>query len=200
MGSPQRSAAVGDRTPSKRRTVLLRPLSSLRLLHLRAVQLPDPSPFLTRLLETLANDGLVTDGWPLDHLCYRVETTACYAAMKELLSKNGRCLGEHTIGGRPIATFKLHTPFTFQGRCIDVVELPAPKNGSPYPEGWEHAEFVVDVEPKAFAARYPMLKWDLSGADKQRNADVRLSYDGFSVKFHRRALEEVIAGEEEPNR
>lgn len=199
MGSPQRSAAGGDRTPSKTRTVLLRLLSSQPAFHLRAVQLPDPSPFLTRLLKTLANDGLVTDGWPLDHLCYRVETTARYAAMKELLSKNGRCLGEHTIGGRPIATFKLHTPFTFQGRRIDLVELPAPKNGSPYPEGWEHAEFVVDEEPKAFAARLPQLNWDLSGAEKQRNADVRLNYAGFSVKFHRQALEEVIAGEEEPN-
>ena len=166
------------------------------MLHLRGVQLPDPSLFLQRLFEALAHDGIVTDGLPLDHLCYRVETTDRYTAMKALLSKNGRCLGEHTIGGRPIATYTLNTPFTFQGRSIDVVELPAPKTGSPYTEGWEHAEFVVDEEPKAFAARYPQLNWDLSGADKKSNADVRLSYDGFSVKFHRRALSEVIAAEE----
>lgn len=165
------------------------------MLHLRGVQLPDPSLFLQRLFEALAHDGIVTDGLPLDHLCYRVETTDRYTAMKALLSENGRCLGEHTIGGRPIATYTLTTPFSFQGRSIEVVELPAPKTGSPYTEGWEHAEFVVDEEPKAFAARYPQLHWDLSGADKKSNADVRLNYDGFSVKFHRQALAEVIAGE-----
>jgi len=167
------------------------------MLHLRGVQLPDPSLFLQRLFEALAHDGIVTDGLPLDHLCYRVETTDRYTAMKALLSENGRCLGEHTIGGRPIATYTLTTPFSFQGRSIEVVELPAPKTGSPYTEGWEHAEFVVDEEPKAFAARYPQLNWDLSGADKKNNADVRLNCAGFSVKFHRRALVVVIAGEEE---
>jgi len=160
------------------------------------MQLSDPSPFLCRLFAALAQDGINVDHLPLDHLCYRVETPEAFLAWKAHLANQGRSLGVHRINERPIATFKLHTPFTFQGRRIDVVELPAPKNGSPYPEGWEHAEFVVDEEPKAFAARYPQLIWDLSGADKPRNADVRLSYDGFSVKFHQRALEEVIALEQ----
>jgi hypothetical protein len=99
------------------------------------------------------------------------------------------------IGGRPIATFKLNAPFVFQGRTVHVIELPAPKDGSPYPEGWEHAEFVVAEDPRAFAARYPELPWDHSGADKPVNADVRLAYAGFSVKFHEHALEAVIAQE-----
>lgn len=163
--------------------------------HLRTVQLPDPIPFLKRLFEALEQDGIATEGLPLDHLCYRVETLERYMAWKSLLSKNGRLLGEQVIGGRPIATFKLHTPFSFGGRLIDVVELPAPKPGSPYTEGWEHAEFVAGEDPRAFAARYPALTWDHSGADKPVNADVRLGYAGFSVKFHERALEVVIAGE-----
>ena len=168
--------------------------------HLRTVQLPDHTPFLTRLFAVLEQDGIATEGLPLDHLCYRVETLERYMAWKSFLSKNGRLLGEHVISGRPIATFKLHRPFSFGNRLIDVVELPAPKPGSAYPEGWEHAEFVVGVVPRAFAARYPALPWDLSGADKSVNADVRLGYAGFSVKFHERALEVVVAleGREEP--
>lgn len=141
----------------------------------------------------LERDGIDTKGMVLDHLCYRVENLTRYAAIKELLSKNGRLIGEHLIGGRPIATFKLHAPYRYSDRRVDVVELPAPKPGSPYTEGWEHAEFVVVEEPLAFAARHPSLNWDVSGTGKETNADVRLVHDGFSVKFHRRSLEEVIA-------
>ncbi|HPF89715.1 MAG TPA: VOC family protein, partial [Flavobacteriales bacterium] len=97
-----------------------------------------------------------------------------------------------------IATFKLHAPINHQDRRIAVVELPAPKGGSPYPEGWEHVEFVVGEDPRVFAGRHPSLPWDMSGADKGSNPDVRLSYNGFSVKFHERSLEEVIAGEQGP--
>lgn len=163
---------------------------------LSRMQLPDPSPFLCRLFAALAQDGIDVDDLPLDHLCYRVETPEAFLVWQAHLATQGRTLGVHRINGRPIATFRLSRPFTFHGRRIDVVELPAPKNGSPHPEGWEHAEFVVDVEPVTFANRYPQLHWDLSGADNQRNADVRLNYGGFSVKFHRQALAEVIALEQ----
>ncbi|MBL7953266.1 MAG: VOC family protein [Flavobacteriales bacterium] len=160
------------------------------------MELPDPSIFLQKLIAAVEGDGIRTSPLVLDHVCYRVETLARYAEWKDHLSKNGKLLGEHPIGGRPIATFKLSKPFMFQGRAIDVIELPAPKDGSPYAEGYEHAEFVVADGPRAFAMRYPFLRWDLSGVDKTINADVRLGYDGFSVKFHERSLEEVIALEQ----
>lgn len=159
------------------------------------MQLPDPTPFLDRLFLALEKDGIATDGSLLDHICYRVESTERYTEWKAHLSNIGTCLGEHWIGGRPIATYRLHDPYRYQHHHIAVVELPAPKPGSPYTEGWEHAEFVVNEDPLLFAARYPKLKWDLNGALKTNNADVRLDYDGISVKFHRRSLAEVIEGE-----
>lgn len=157
------------------------------------VRLPDPTPFLQRLFAALAHDGIGTVGLELDHLCYRVADHMAYVRWCAHLSQQGGSLGEHLIGGRPISTFRMQEPFVFQDRSIHVVELPAPKPGSPYPEGWEHAEFVVAEDPQAFAARHPALAWDLSGADKTTNADVRLGYDGFSVKFHERSLEEIIS-------
>lgn len=157
--------------------------------------LPDASSFLQRVFDALLTDGVDVADLVLDHICYRVATPDRYIVWKDLLSKNGELLGEHVIGGRPIATFKLHAPIDHQDRRIAVVELPAPKGGSPYPEGWEHVEFVVDEGPRVFAARHPSLHWDLSSADKTINPDARLSYDGFSVKFHERSLEEVIAQE-----
>ncbi|HNU55805.1 MAG TPA: VOC family protein [Flavobacteriales bacterium] len=159
------------------------------------MQLPDARSFLHRVFAVLRSDGVDVSPLLLDHICYRVATAERYLHWKDLLSKNGDLLGETMIGGRPISTFKLHEPIIHLDRRITVVELPAPKEGSPYIEGWEHVEFVVGIDPRAFAARYPSLPWDMSGADKASNPDVRLSYDGFSVKFHQRSLEEVIAQE-----
>jgi len=173
--------------------------------------LPDASLFLEQIFKALSADGIDISSFELDHLCYRVGTMERYAELKRKLMEEGTLLGEHQIGGRPIASVRLHVPFTVQNRSIAVIELPAPKPGSPsrlpfdsaldrrsksYPEGYEHVEFVVDMEPNEFAARYPALDWDLSGAHKTVNADVRRNYDGFSVKFHRLTLAVVIALEE----
>lgn len=157
--------------------------------------LPDATSFLQRVFVALRTDGIDVADMVLDHICYRVATADGYTVWKDLLSKNGELLGEHLIGGRPIACFELQEHIIYLDRRIDVVELPAPKEGSPYPEGWEHVEFVVGEDPRVFAARHPSQPWDMSGADKTSNPDVRLSYDGFSVKFHERSLKEVVNGE-----
>lgn len=158
----------------------------------------DPTDLLHRLFVALRGDGIDVRAFELDHVCYRVADMGRYEALRSMLAQHGTLLSEHVIGGRPIATFRLNEPFLFEGRSIEVIELPAPKHGSDYAEGFEHAEFVVDQEPLAFAKHYPTLRWELSGASKAINADVRLNYDGFSVKFHERKLEEVIAAEKDP--
>ncbi len=156
----------------------------------------DPTDLLHHLFASLRGDGVDVSALELDHVCYRVADMGRYEALRTMLAQRGTLLGEHLIGGRPIATFSLYEPFLFEGRSIAVIELPAPKASSDYVEGFEHAEFVVGEEPLAFAQRFPRLKWDLSGASKPINADVRLNYDGFSVKFHERSLAAVIAAEE----
>lgn len=162
--------------------------------------LPDPHPFLHRLFQALEGLGISVDHLALDHLCYRVGTVERYAAMKHALAQDGTLLAETIIGGRPIATYRLNAPFVFGTRRIALVELPAPKPQSPYPEGWEHAEFVVPMDLQAFAQHFPQASWDLSDLHKPTNADVRLTFDGFSVKFHRQALDAVIADEKDTER
>jgi len=162
--------------------------------------LPDPTPFLQQLFAALQADGLKVHGMELDHLCYRVATAERYAALKSLLAQHGSLLVESMVGGRPIATYRLHRPFTYLDRLIAVVELASPKAGSTYPEGYEHVEFVVPgcrsaAELLAFTQRHPALPWDLGDLHKSTNPDVRLRYPGFSVKFHGRSLAEVIAEE-----
>ncbi len=144
--------------------------------------------------------GVEVNGLHLDHLCYRVGTTERYALLRDALCADGELLAETMIGGRPIATFRLRTPIIHDQRAIHLVELPAPKPGSPYAEGWEHAEFVVDEDLLSFTQRYPQVNWDLSDLDKPVNADVRLRLGDISMKFHRMALDEVIRREQAGDR
>ena len=149
-------------------------------------------PFLSRLFAALEQDGLEVAGYELDHLCYRVSSRERYEALKTGMADYGRVLSEKEIGGRPIATFELTSPIVFADRQIPCLEIPAPKAGSSYPEGFEHAEFVIDRPFAEFMAAYPHLDFDTKGMHKEVNPEIRLAYEGFSVKFHHHPLAYVI--------
>lgn len=154
-----------------------------------------PTEFLRTLFSALREQAVDVEGMFLDHVCYRVETVERYRELCRDLGPIAAMLGEQQIGGRPIATFRLHRPWHFHDRLVDVVEVPAPKVGSPYSEGYEHAEFVVpDLE--RFVARHGSLLWELTGMTKAHQAEARLRFGRISAKFHRRALHELIAAEQ----
>jgi predicted metalloenzyme YecM len=154
--------------------------------------LPDPTTFLLNVMAHLSADQMNVQSFELDHICYRVETEERYLALKEALKKEGMLLAESQIGGRPISTFILHEPIRFRERAIPCLELPAPKPGKAYAEGYEHVEFVIDEPFAAFMARYPHVTFDTKGMQKAVNADIRIQYPDGSVKFHHHSLEYVI--------
>lgn len=160
--------------------------------------LGSPTPFLDRLFKALETDGVDVQHYELDHICYRVATEARYSGLKEELASLGNLLGENQIGGRPIASFRLQEPIHYQEREIYVLELPAPKVGSHYPEGYEHVEFVINQPLEHFVADHPNLVFKTKGLHKAVNPDVQLQYDGFGVKFHRQSLEYVIRYQDTP--
>jgi predicted metalloenzyme YecM len=160
--------------------------------NLRLMLLPSAQPFLDHLFTRLAADQIDVQRFKLDHICYRVETEERYLALKEALKKEGTLLAESQIGGRPISTFILHEPIRFRERAIPCLELPAPKPGKAYAEGYEHVEFVIDEPFAAFMARYPHVTFDTKGMQKAVNADIRIQYPDGSVKFHHHSLEYVI--------
>lgn len=153
-------------------------------------------PFVNKLLDDLKNTGIDVSGLEMDHICFRVEHTEQYDALKSFLVRHSVLLVEHEINGRFIASYRLLEPIIIGAFSIEVLELPAPKKGSPYPMGYEHVEFVTDRSLENFLSKYPNLKWDLSGMNKQTNRDIRLRFDsGFSVKFHEQSLEKVVQAE-----
>lgn len=154
--------------------------------------LGDPTLFLGRLFAALEEAEVDVSNYELDHLCYRVETQERYKELKAQLSRLGELLSEKEVSGRPIAAFKLKEPILYKNRRIWCVELPAPKPGSPYPEGYEHAEFVIRQCFPDFIGQHPAADFDTKALSKRINPEVRLQFDGFSVKFHRQSLEYVI--------
>ncbi len=152
-----------------------------------------PSTFLALLRAHLERIGLPVADLQPDHLCYRTDTMERYRSLRDGLFAQNTLLGEHFIGGRPIATFRMAVGHPFGGHVIDVVELAAPKPDRPYAEGWEHAEFVVPEDLRCFVRRHDHLPWDLGSADKAHGGEVRLSFGTISVKFRRMPLAKAIA-------
>ncbi|KAL3761799.1 hypothetical protein ACHAWU_001315 [Discostella pseudostelligera] len=153
-----------------------------------------------------------------DHVCYRTESIEQYSRLVNALSaatNDFSLLTESLISGRPIATFKMTTPITIKTadgtRILDVIEIPSPKDGSPYQPGLEHVEFVlgdgahnspVNSEAHQIAltdwmSRYPSITWNVKALDKACNPDISTSfgiakYGTVTVKFHLIPLEDVI--------
>lgn len=158
--------------------------------------LGDVHGFLTEIFSKLEASGIDVSRYELDHLCYRVETQDQYLEMKHQLGSAGKCLGEHLIGGRPIATYKLHFPIVFEfrdrTRSIACVELPSPKSSSPYVRGLEHAEFVIDESFEEFMEKYSYLNLSIQGMEKKHHPQIQLKFGGKTVKFHHMALDKII--------
>ncbi|MCH2084275.1 MAG: VOC family protein [Saprospiraceae bacterium] len=159
--------------------------------------LKNPNHFLDQLFAALAEKGIVVETLFMDHICYRVASKKRYEELKAALLQEHQLLAESMIKGRPICTFKLSQGFEYHDRLVDVLELPSPKEGKPYEEGYEHVEFVLNENFSAFMDQYPYINFDQSGMDKPLNADIRLQLGRFVVKFHLQSLERVIEIEKE---
>lgn len=72
----------------------------------------------------------------VDHLCYRAASLPEYLALKETLARHGVLLVEGMIGGRPIATYRLHQPVCWQQVTVPCIELAAPRRAAPIRQGW----------------------------------------------------------------
>ena len=140
-----------------------------------------------------ANNVVLAPHWNIDHICYRVESIGRYVEMKSHLACFSTELIESQVNGRPIATFKLHEPLVFEGRKIDLVELPAPKPGKEVLEGFEHIEVVTDATFSDLKSLYSTCHFNESGLSKAFNKELQLSFENYAIKFHHLSLESVVS-------
>ncbi|HPI40737.1 MAG TPA: VOC family protein [Pseudobdellovibrionaceae bacterium] len=148
--------------------------------------------FLTRLYEESKELNIDLDRFTLDHLCWRVDNEIHYVKTKKTLSTLGVLLTETLVNGRPIATYKLDKPIVYKKQSIRVIECPAPKEGSNYPNGFEHAEALLDEDFTLFINQFPELKFETSRLNQKFNPELILKLPTTNLKFHTHSLERVI--------
>lgn len=128
----------------------------------------------------------------MDHLCYRVETQTRYNELLKSFGMSAILLGESEVMGRNIATFEFHDYLSADGWTVPYLELPEPKESSPYPEGLEHAELVVLGSLNRFAELHRELPFETKGMSKKLNPELGLKTEVMSVKFHEQSLGAVV--------
>ncbi|MCO4204665.1 VOC family protein [Aeromonas taiwanensis] len=149
------------------------------------------APFVCQLLTEMHTVMGASDSPVVDHLCYRAATLPEYLELKETLAAHGVLLVEGMIGGRPIATYRLHRPVSWQQVTVPCIELAAPKAGRNHQAGLEHIELVVP-SLQALVAAHPDVAFKTANMDDVRNPDVGLMLPSGQIKFHLRPLSEVI--------
>lgn len=153
----------------------------------------DHTEFLDEILEEVKSEGFdMTDFSQLDHICYRTSSMENYDDKKNELENVARLLGETTVNGRPISTFRLNQPILHDTWRIDAIELPAPKPGNTHQEGLEHIEFVLYDDIPTFLSKYSDKNFNLDSANRGINPEIGLKLGKFSVKFHLLSLTTVL--------
>lgn len=149
--------------------------------------------FLTQFF-SLVEDHFQLDvhGLTVDHICWRCENKEDFFNTETTLLAYGSLFHKSEHNGRIISLIVLDTPILFRNHQISLVELPAPKEDKRYPNGFEHAEFVVTEGLENFLHKYPNLPWNSKNIEKAINPDIKLVHEGISIKFHPYTLAHVV--------
>ena len=151
----------------------------------------DGNDFLGKLFEQVSNE-VKLNRIEIDHLCYRIKNNESYFKYKEELKEFGELIASEIISGREISIFKLIKPFEYKDIKVYLLELPSVKEGSPYEDGFEHFEMVIDESFKDFMDDNSQLEFITKDINKPINADIQIKLTKGKVKFHHQSLEEVI--------
>jgi predicted metalloenzyme YecM len=163
--------------------------------------------FLEELLPTLQTSieipagtsfSLLCDHWDIDHLCYRTSTVEFYQLACQRLRSFAQLLSESQVNGRTISAFKLQTPFVAQGFVVDVVEVPSPKPGAHFSNGFEHLEIVADIPLAKIRQNLKEARLPYSDSGKLLNNELKVKFPSGNVKYHLLSLESLIRLETSP--
>jgi uncharacterized protein len=153
----------------------------------------DYHSFIKQILKETVDAGFdLAEFVQMDHMCYRVTSLADYYRKKRELLNVGKLLGEAQVNGRSIATIRLHKPVRYDKWRVDVVELPAPKEGADFAEGLEHVEFVLFDDKEDFLKKYADKQFNLKSADRGINPEIGFKLPSYGIKFHLLNLPTVV--------
>ena len=153
----------------------------------------DYEQFVLELIRRCGELGIDLKDYPIDHICYRVNSLEEYSYKSSELINLSSWYAESFHNGRSISKFVLSEPLEIDKYQISVIELPAPKEGASYKSGLEHAEFVVS-DLGLFVNKYGDIFSGQEGGSNNLTYSIKLK-GSKSVKFHAKPLLEVIQEE-----
>ena len=155
--------------------------------------LGDYDSFLKDIIQRVEDAGFdMRDFAQVDHMCYRTVSEENYQNKKQELESIASLIGTNIVNGREIAAFRLNEPVYSGDWRVDIIELPAPKPGSDFPEGLEHIELVIYDDIPKFLKKYDGMDFELRAADRGINPEIGLKLGEYQVKFHLLSLGTVV--------
>jgi predicted metalloenzyme YecM len=146
--------------------------------------------------DRIAERGIDIAPYELGHLAFRVPEWDQYVHLRGLLERHATANVEGVWNGRPMSMILLAEPLrVLDGQTIPVIELIPPIHQRVYKMGMEHFGVVVGDEVDAFARTHrPVLTGQqFQGPVPGLNEPYYILFEDFThVKFHRRALREVV--------
>ncbi len=148
--------------------------------------------FVTYLLNEVGTKNIDPRLWDIDHLCFRTKSIEHYESVKSDFAKFSQLLIESPVNGRPIATYKIKSPWMFGDHFIDLVEIPAPKPNKETKPGFEHIEVVMSHSFHDIQKMYPEFKFEKNDHHKKFNPELVANFSCGDIKFHHQSLEVII--------
>ncbi|MDP4001063.1 MAG: VOC family protein [bacterium] len=150
----------------------------------------------------------------VDHLCVRLKDINNILLLKKELGTKSKIISSAIVNEREIIIYKLDTPVRLQNWFVPCIELPYPKPGHSYPDGWEHIEIVFPSSAKTieglrtdFQNYFPEINMDTlkengqyseevpkSESDQLPNPSIVLRKNkNTAIKFHAQTIEKVVS-------
>lgn len=130
--------------------------------------------------------GLDLKNYPLDHIGFSATSKEQYEERKEEFLSIGELVREHIVSGRRVAVFRLNNKLVYRNYEVFALELVEPKSDEINPvDGFEHAEFTIDVPFETFVSQYPQIGWDTSSMNRPDFPRVKFVFEnGTEIKFN----------------
>ena len=148
----------------------------------------------------------------IDHICVRLKNSSDVDLLKAQIVEAGLLISTANVNDREITILQLHSPIMIGPWEVSGVEMPYPKLGHAYEDGWEHVEFVLngaantmDGVRQAFTEKFPNLAIDelrkdhgyfedapLADGDQMPNPTLGIKVNGVGLKFHAHPIQVIV--------
>ena len=152
----------------------------------------DYRQFLDNVFYNINQVRIDITNYELDHIAYRATTKDSYSKiLGNICPLFGILVKKVIIRNREIAIIKLTKPLRYKDKTITFVELMEPADNDKFPEGLEHAEFVVNKGIEKLKKEYPTINFLF--IQRKINPELILKFkNGANIKFHNSDIEKVL--------